>query len=72
MKSVTNFNKLCSVFPDVFTIRYANPDHSKSMLAAFGPEPETILVLTSKGLFQKLSIDGDSTLSVYKEDVLHR
>ena len=42
------------------------------MLAVFGPEPDTILVLTSKGLLQKLSIDSDSAVSVYKEDILHQ
>ena len=57
-------------FSESFSIRYHRPDDSKSMLAVFGPEPDTILVLTSKGLLQKLSIEGDASVVVYREDSL--
>ena len=53
-----------------FSIRYSNPDHSASMVAVFGSEPDTVFVITSKGLFQKLSIDGDIGISKYREDSL--
>ena len=42
------------------------------MVAVFGTEPDTLCVLTSKGLLQKLSIDGGSHLSLFQEDcILH-
>lgn len=40
------------------------------MVAVFGSEPDTVFVLTSKGLLQKLSIDGDFGISKYREDFL--
>ena len=46
--------------------RYANPDKSKSMISVFGSEPETVYVVTSKGLFQKLSLDPEKGLSLFK------
>ena len=50
------------LFPNTFTIRYANPDKSKSMSAVFGSEPESIYLVTSKGLVQKLSISNEHSL----------
>ena len=47
--------------------RYANPDKSKSMISVFGAEPETVYVVTSKGLLQKLSLDQEKGLSLFKE-----
>lgn len=52
---------------DSFVFRYANPDKSKSMISVFGAEPETVYVVTSKGLFQKLSLDPEKGLSLFKE-----
>lgn len=37
------------------------------MVAVFGSEPETVYLVTSKGLFQKLAIDGDKGLNLFKE-----
>ncbi|KAK8790607.1 hypothetical protein WA538_001849 [Blastocystis sp. DL] len=60
------------LFGRSFSLHYSNPDHSKSMVAVFGAEPDTLCVLTSKGLLQKLSIDAGSHLSLFQEDsVLH-
>ena len=60
------------LFGRSFSLHYSNPDHSKTMVAVFGAEPDTLCVLTSKGLLQKLSIDGESHFSVFQEDtVLH-
>ena len=60
------------LFGRSFSLHYSNPDHSKSMVAVFGVEPDTLCVLTSKGLLQKLSIDSGSRLSMFQEDsVLH-
>ena len=53
------------LFPNTFTIRYANPDKSKSMIAVFGSEPESIYLVTSKGLIQKLSISNEYTLVTF-------
>lgn len=66
-------SSLCrELFGRSFSLHYSNPDHSKSMVAVFGTEPDTLCVLTSKGLLQKLSIDGGAHLSVFQEDsVLH-
>lgn len=55
------------VFSDSFSFRYSNPDHSKSMVAVFGSEPESVFVLTTNGLFVKLSIDADRGLVKYQE-----
>lgn len=52
---------------DSFVFRYANPDKSKSMVAVFGDEPDTVYLVTSKGLFQKLAIDPEKGLSMFKE-----
>ena len=60
------------LFGRSFSLHYSKPDHSKSMVAVFGAEPDTLCVLTSKGLLQKLSIDAGSHLSLFQEDsVLH-
>ena len=47
--------------------RYANPEKSKSMISVFGAEPETVYVVTSKGLLQTLSLDQEKGLSLFKE-----
>ena len=57
----------CSgLFSDSFSFRYSNPDRSKSMLAVFGSEPESVFVVTANGLFTKLSIDADKGLVQYQ------
>ena len=52
---------------DSFVFRYSNPDKSKTMISVFGSEPETVYVVTSKGLFQKLALDPEKGLSLIKE-----
>ena len=37
------------------------------MVAVFGSEPESVFVLTTSGLFVKLSIDADRGLVKYQE-----
>lgn len=37
------------------------------MVAVFGSEPESVFVLTTNGLFVKLSIDADRGLAKYQE-----
>lgn len=36
------------------------------MLAVFGSEPESVYIITSKGSFQKGSLDGDRSLVVFQ------
>lgn len=40
------------------------------MLAVFGSEPESIYLVTTKGLFQKLSFNGDRNLVVFQHSLL--